>query len=65
VLQALVDSAHRVGVHPQRLREVSQAWETLPGRQPAVVDARAQRPGELNPDRDLRATVDREVQATV
>ncbi len=63
VLQALVDGAHSVGVDLQRLGQVPQTRKALPGREAAVVDARAQSPRHLHPDRDLCAAVDREVQA--
>ena len=62
VLQALVHGAHRVGVDLQRLRQIPQTRQALPGRQAPVIDAGAQRPRQLHADRHLRTAVDREIQ---
>jgi phospholipid/cholesterol/gamma-HCH transport system permease protein len=62
LLEALVDGAYGVDVDLQCLGEIPQAGEALPQREATVVDARAQRPRQLHPNRDLCPAIDREVE---
>jgi hypothetical protein len=61
LLQALIDRARGVGVDPEHLGKLAQAGQALAWREPSVADPSTQSPCELNADRDLSGTVDREV----
>ena len=59
LLEALVDGAHGVQVHADRLGQLAQPGRRWPART-ALADARAQRPRELHADRHLGVAIDRE-----
>src|SRR5258707_11378446 len=52
LVQSLVDGFDRIDVDLRRIRQLAQAGEALARLETSVLDARAQRPGELHADRD-------------